>query len=331
MCKNDVVIVSFIFFLFCSCSKDKEIPRINQYSQVLNDELLTTMPGDLLLVDNYLVWSDPFSHNHFLHVHSASTGKELGVMGKVGKGPKEFVTPMINRYCVDNKIFAVDANGKTVGFLSIDSLINGQESFCEVSDTERELKMEKMDHGMYIETTKNGSETYFRSVIDGHESFCGVYPIPKIKKHIGTYEFYDSTRGLFVVTSFRFPYLALYKRENSVFTLLWERKADQKNYIITDDDIIFDRKIKGASDVCMSKDYIITLERDREKDPVDESIVRRDISKFPHTVFLYDYTGNLLKIVDVGMPIMRIVAGSNSNTLYMIGGNPDYVLAKCEL
>ena len=113
--------------------------------------------------------------------------------------------------------------------------------------------------------------------------------------------------------------------------MLWERKADQKNYIITDDDIIFDRKIKGASDVCMSKDYIITLERDREKDPVDESIVRRDISKFPHTVFLYDYTGNLLKIVDVGMPIMRIVACSNSNTLYMIGGNPDYVLAKCEL
>ena len=102
-------------------------------------------------------------------------------------------------------------------------------------------------------------------------------------------------------------------------------------YNITDDDIIFDRKVKGANDVCMSKDYIITLERDRERDPMDESTVRRDISKCPRTVFLYDYAGNLLKIVDVGMPIMRIAAGNNSNTLYIIGGNPDYVLAKCEL
>lgn len=331
MCKNTIIVVSLIFFYFCSCSKEIEVPRISLHSQVLNDELLTMMPGDLLLVDDYLIWSDPFSHDFFLHVHSASTGKELGMMGKVGEGPKEFITPMINRYCVDNKIFAVDANGKTVGFLSIDSLINGQEPFCEVSDTERKMKMEKMDHELYIETTKNGSETYFRSIIDGHESFWGVYPIPKMKKHIGTYESYDSTKGLFVVSSFRFPYLALYKRENLTFTLLWERKSDKKNYIITDDDIIFDRKVKGANDVCMSKDYIITLERDRERDPMDESTVRRDISKCPRTVFLYDYAGNLLKIVDVGMPIMRIAAGNNSNTLYIIGGNPDYVLAKCEL
>lgn len=77
--------------------------------------------------------------------------------------------------------------------------------------------------------------------------------------------------------------------------------------------------------------YIITLERDRETDPMDETTVRRDISKCPRTVFLYDYTGRLLKIVDVGMPIMRIAANRNSNVLYMIGGNPDYVLAKCEL
>ncbi len=300
-------------------------------SQVLNDEIFTMKPGDLLLVDNYLVWSDPFARDYFLHIHNSSTGEELGVMGKVGEGPKEFVTPVINRCCVNRQIFAVDANGKTVGYLSIDSLLSGKEPFCEVTGKEKEMKMEKMDHDLYIESTDDGSDVYFRTMINGQESFWGVYPIPEMKQHIGSYQSYDPVEGLFVFTSFNFPYLALYKRDKTTFTLQWEHKGNEENYIITDDRIVFDRKIRGMRDVCMSKDYIITLERDRETDPMDETTVRRNISKCPRTVFLYDYTGCLLKIVDVGMPIMRIAANRNSNVLYMIGGNPDYVLAKCEL
>lgn len=333
MRENVIILVGFIFLFFSSCSskEDDKVQRINLNSEILNDELLTMMPGDLLLTNGYLVWSDPFSHEYFLHVHSASTGKELGVMGKVGEGPKEFVTPMINRYCVNNSIFAVDANGKTVGYLSIDSLINNKEPFCRVSDKEKEMKMEKMDHEMYISATENGSEMYFKTLINGQKSFWGVYPIQEMKEHIGIYESYDPKEGLFVITSFNFPYLALYKKEDTTFTLQWERKSNKENYIITDDRIVFDRKIKGARDVCMSKDYIITLERDRERDPMDETTVRRNISKCPRTVFLYDYSGALLKIVDLGMPVMRIAANRDSNTLYVIGGNPDYVLAKCEL
>ena len=330
MYKNIIIIIAF--FLISSCAfKKKDVQRINLQSQVLNDEIFTMMPGDLLLVDNYLVWSDPFARDYFLHVHSSLTGEELGVMGKIGEGPKEFVTPIINRYCVNHQIFAVDANGKTIGYLSIDSLINGKEPFSEVTDKENEMKMEKMDHNLYIKSTDNGSDAYFRTIIDGQESFWGVYPIPEMKEHIGSYKSYDPVEGLFVFSSFNFPYLALYKREKSTFTLQWEHKSGEENYIITNGKIVFDRKIKGVRDVCMSKDYIITLERDREKDPMDETTVRRNISKCPHTVFLYDYAGHLLRIVDVGMPIMRITANRNTNVLYMIGGNPDYVLAKCEL
>lgn len=324
--------VSVVFFLISSCvSKKTDVQRISLQSQVLNDEIFTMMPGDLLLVDNYLVWSDPFARDYFLHVHNSLTGEELGVMGKIGEGPKEFVTPVINRYCVNHQIFAVDANGKTVGYLSIDSLINGKEPFCEVTSKENEMKMEKMDNDLYIKYTDDGSDAYFRTIIDGQESFWGVYPIPEMKEHLGSYQSYDPVEGLFVFSSFNFPYLALYKRENLTFTLQWEHKSDEENYIITDEKIVFDRKIRGIRDVCMSKDYIITLERDRENDPLDETTVRRNISKCPRTVFLYDYMGRLLKIVDVGMPIMRIAADKNSNVLYMIGGNPDYVLAKCEL
>ncbi|WP_302614518.1 hypothetical protein [uncultured Bacteroides sp.] len=84
---------------------------------------------------------------------------------------------------------------------------------------EKEMKMEKMDHDLYIESTDDGSDTYFRTIINGQESFWGVYPIPEKKEHIGSYKSYDPVEGLFVFSSFNFPYLALYKRDKTIFTL----------------------------------------------------------------------------------------------------------------
>lgn len=55
------------------------------------------------------------------------------------------------------------------------------------------------------------------------------------------------------------------------------------------------------------------------------------MSKCPHTVFLYDYDGNLVKIVDLGIPVMRIAADCQDNVLYAIGADPDYILVKYEL
>lgn len=51
----------------------------------------------------------------------------------------------------------------------------------------------------------------------------------------------------------------------------------------------------------------------------------------PSYCFLYDYDGNLVKIVDLGIPVMRIASEEQSNTLYAIGVNPDFVLVKYEL
>ena len=81
----------------------------------------------------------------------------------------------------------------------------------------------------------------------------------------------------------------------------------------------------------MSKDYIIALQRDYTVDDMDERKVGRDVSKCPRTVFLYDYDGNLRKIVDLGIPVMRIAADHRSNVLYAIGADPEYLLVKFEL
>lgn len=331
---NKLVIAILGGLLLWSCtSNNMNAERISVQPCVLNDELYTVMPGDLVLNNEYLVWSDPFSQDdYFLHVHSVQNGKELGVMGKIGEGPTEFVTPSISRHCIENNIIAKDANGNTAGYLSIDSLVNGKEPFRELPDSVKQLKMVKLDSGLYISRTEDGNENYFKSVINEKESYWGVYPVSEVKEHVGGYDAYDAKEGIYVYASFNFPYLALYQRNGDTFQLKWERRAGEKNYQISDDGrLVFDRKIMGAGDVCLSKDYIITLERDRKVDPMDESTVGRNISKCPQTVFLYDYDGNLLKIVNLSMPVMRIAADRRNNILYAIGAKPDYVLSKFEL
>ena len=63
-----------VLTVFTSCTSTDVPDKMSLQPQVMNDSLLTTMPGDLLLIDDYLVWSDPFSDNKFLQVHRSCDG-----------------------------------------------------------------------------------------------------------------------------------------------------------------------------------------------------------------------------------------------------------------
>lgn len=325
----------FASFLLCSCANEKK-PNVEYVSvthEVLNDDILTTMPGDLLVAGDFLVWEDPFARDYFVHVHEKSTGNKVGVMGKVGEGPREFITGVISGACINNRFLAIDINGNTKGFLSIDSLVQGKDAFVQLTEAEKTSRPQLTEYvkDLYIGSTEEGDEYYFKAILNGKEVKFGNYPIPEVKEHIANERGYNQSRGVLASACSRFPYLALYKNDGKTFSLAWEHKSDGKEYDVRDDEIIFDRRFGGIFGLCMSKDYIITLQRDRSKDDMDESTVGRDVSKCPHHVFLYDYEGNLVKIVDLGIPVMRIAAEEKDNTMYAIGANPEYALVKYEL
>lgn len=323
-----------LYFFLLSCQNGGEdVLYEKRIYKLLDGDIMTTMPGSLTVAGDFLVWTDPFARDYFVHVHDKKTGKKIGVMGKVGEGPQEFISGSISGGLVDKRFFATDVNGNTKGFLSLDSLVMGKATFIPLSDSERLSRptMSELAEDLYVGTTKDGADTYFEANIQGHTSTFGVYPVPEVKQHIGGVKAYNSEKGLLAFASFRFPYLALYQKTENAFEFLWERKSKGNEYEIADDRIIFDRTQGGIFELCMSKDYIIALERDRKRDPMDETTVGRDISKCPRTVFLYDYSGNLIKIIDLGIPVMRIAADCQDNVLYAIGADPDYVLVKYEL
>ena len=325
----------FAAFVLCGCTGEKKqnVEYISATHEVLDDDIMTTMPGTILIAGDFLVWENPFARDYFVHVHEKSSGNKVGVMGKVGEGPREFITGSISNSCVGNRIFAEDINGNTVGFLSIDSLVQGKDAFVQLTEDEKTSRPKLTEYvkDLYIGWTEDGDEHYFKAILNGKEVKFGNYPIPQVKEHVSNEMAYNRERGVLANVCSRFPYLALYKNDGETFSLVCERKSDGSEYEIRNGKIVFDRKVGGIFELCMSKDYIIALQRDRTKDDMDESTVGRNVSKCPHHVFLYDYEGNLVKIVDLGIPVMRIAAEEKDNTLYAIGANPEYVLMKYKL
>lgn len=316
----------------CHSGQEREVVREKATAQVLHNDIMTRMPGTMVVVGDYVVWEDPFARDYFVNVHEASTGKLVGKMGKVGEGPNEFITGGISAHCVGDRLFAADSNGQNRGFLSVDSLVAGKEPFRPLDFAQREVrpKMTELQHGVFVKRTEDGDEAYFKANIRGHESTFGVYPVKDVREHLGMTLAYDSVSGMLACASFTIPYLSLYQKQGDTFKLLWEEEAEI-GYDVSRGKIVPDQRVGGIFGLSLTKDYVVSLHRDWENEPLDGPVQGRDERLIPHLVYLYDYDSHLVKVVDLGMPVVRIASDRRSNTLYGIGLNPDYMLVKYEL
>lgn len=110
-------------------------------------------------------------------------------------------------------------------------------------------------------------------------------------------------------------YFSCYKKNDDNFRLIWENREEYK-YSENNNRIVFDNSRKGIYEMALTKDFIVTLQRDYVNDPTDESQVGRNFEKNPKTLFVYDYDGNLLKIIHYNVPIGRIAQNGFPGTVW---------------
>lgn len=322
--------ISLILLTACS-QKQTEVERLEMKPVVVYDSIESRMPGNLMINDRYAVWTDPFSSENLAHVIDLTTNKETGAFINMGNGPEEFITPAFS-LSPENELVVYDMNNDKIAYYSLDKMANGSAPLVSMQNkkTKGFTRIMQVDNNSLIYFDPK-AEYPFQT--ESGNSF-GKYPVnEKIKNSYDVFQgniAYNPHNGLFIYSTFSIPYIAAYQKKGTEFKLVWET-AGEADYAISDDKMILNRKKENAKELALTKDYIVTLQRDYLNDPTDETTVGRDFTKLPQTLFLYDYKSNLKKIIHLQMPILRIAADSKSNTVYAITVNPDFMLVKCEL
>lgn len=336
-----IILLSCMLCLLTNClsRKDKEreqvkeAERISLSTTIVNDSIESMMPGALFLTEDYILWTDPFHSDFFVHVLDRKTGKEIGGMVDIGQGPHEFVTPSAAK-CPGNGLFVYDLNSERTGIFSLPGAIVDKGDFLHG-------KMEQKDvtNIIFLDADRRVSfspvhQKPFTVIKDSEMKSFGKLPvegdIANPYNHFQGLFAYHPLKKCLVYSTFLFPYLALYREEGNSFKQQKEVFFSEE-YEVKHGAFSYFGERRGAIELALTSDYIVTLERDRKFDKTDDRNTGRDFMKLPHTVFLYDYELRLEKIADLGAPVLRLAADPKTNTLYAITVNPDFTLVKCEL
>lgn len=331
------LLIIYICVLLFSCTNKEHKVDIEAISYtVITDSIYSRMPGTLLISKDYLIWQDPFTTNSFMNIIDLESGHHVYSIGTIGQGPEEFNTPVISK-AYNNSIFVFDLNTNHQALYSLDSIATGQKPYLKYNDNQDELITEKIqisenqfvvvqpskEHKLKLITERDIVE-FGHSMIDDKDA-SNLYDINQ-----GRVQYNESNNKL-VFSSYLFPYLEIYDIKNNKADLSFHSKIDKSLYTKSGDEIRANKSRNGNMSMSLSKDYIITIQRDYESDNTDESTVGMDFYKLPRTLFLYDYDGNLKRIVDVGIPIFRIASSIENNDVYAIGVNPEFTIIKVEL
>jgi hypothetical protein len=327
-----------VFFLFLtgvlySC-KDLTPKSPERYSMTLTEiiceDIETRFPGEMYISGRYLLWTDPFNKEAFVHIVDTETGKEAGTMIRKGEGPDEFISPQIE-VMADNQVLAYDLFANRCAVLSIESCIAGGNPVVQKRMTEMKdfTSLVFLDEDHLVAFIPSANEPF---VMTEQKQSFGKQPF-KISNgydHFQGIVKYNPSNGYLFYSAFEIPYTALYKRDNRSFSLEKE-ELRTNDCSIENDNLIYNGNVRGPVGVTLTSDYIVTIDTDPKAEPVDYFKIGRDYTKLPKTVCLYDYTLQLRKVIDFGMPVVRITSSPQNNVLFVLGVNPDFTLYRVEI
>lgn len=340
MKRNYIGLLIGVFLCLVSCKEgaNRDIERVSVMVQVVTPDLVTSMPGTLLVYEKELVWEDAALGGN-IHIINRKDGEEIQLVQLQGGGPDELVTPGVV-WAPDRKLVAFDNNGAKQIFIPLDKLGANEDVEKEVVSLNNRflgLKPILLMNNQTIFITPDSVQP-FLLVSDSVISPFGHYPLAEVKDIDNKFDVlqgqvaYNPLTKRLLHTIGQLSYMALYKWNDGRFVLDREKEFSKIDYSLSERNLIIrDTPRYAPTAIAITKDYIVSIERDVANTSSSVSTKKtgggRRFSNAPHTVFVYDYDLNLLKIVDVGMPVFRIAADYSSNEVYLVGVNPDFCIA----
>jgi hypothetical protein len=306
---------------------------IHVVPDILYENIITQLPHFFMVKDNYLYFQGSENKDGFLQVIDLKRKEEKYRIGKIGAGPGEFRTPWVHK-SVNHGLIIEDVNSSFHAYVNIDSLFAGKPYMIKPPVKYR-LSTRRIGLGeneiLYL-APENQSPLF----LDTPDTSFQFGTTPFKEEYTNGFSVnqghivYNKSKDLVAYAARNYPYIVTYKRKNNEFFVQnethWDFNLDYLNGKIKLDDTK-----RGIHSLALSKDYIIAIQRDYEKDQTDENTVGWDLSKNPTTLFIYDYNLRFLNVVDLGMPISHLDANCENNLIYAISVKQDYVLVSYDL
>ena len=328
--------LSIIFLSYTSCSEKDEVERLTIEPTIVKADLMTSMPGELLALEDKLVWFD-LNPDAFLHVEDAMTGENILETGMLGGGPEDFTAPFISWY-PEGKVLVSDCFAERAMVLSFEKA--SKMIPLDISFSKKNLQC--VGENQYIQNNIGGSNS-FTFWNNGAESMFGRYPlkdeeISNAEEVLQGIHSYNPYNGYLIQSFPELSHIALYRFSGGNFEEIWTKTRPGLDYQIDKDGVlrINEGRNPAPSAIALTKDYIVTIERDkRTKETTVESHSEnrflRSFSKSPQTLFVYDYNFQLKRILYTRIPMFRLAATGNDNVVYFIGVKDEFCIAKCTL
>ena len=324
---------SILFFFVVSSfvhSCNNNPPRDElAFHKIIANDLFTMFPGTLRITSNHIILQNPFNKDAFLQVYNRQSGEEIISAGTIGRGPGEWNNPDISNV-IHDRIAIYDAYLKQFIFTDVPTILNISNP-ASIQKTDFILsKFVFLNESHYI--AAHWKETHpFEMISDGKVFSCGQYPFKKTVINSadcfqGILQIHPQ-RELLVYATLQNPYIALYRVGKENLTMTWENQFKAPQYSIVEGQLQWGKEQPdGVSDVAFTKDYIVCLVKDFKNEARGQ-----DVAAAPKTVYVFDYKGKIIHILDLPVHSVRLASDAETNTFYSVGLEPDYCIVEYDL
>jgi hypothetical protein len=335
---RNFIIITGILFSACThrTGEVRPVRKNLPASAVIADSLYLSFPGQLRVTSAHILLQTPFSSEGFLKIYDRKTGRESGWLGTVGGGPGEWTAPVLGNV-VKDKILLFDPNLKKYVIAETKTM------YREISEAKSMKKTDIQPSALVFVNERllvaaDYSETPFKALSDGEILPCGQYPFTETVAN--TYERFQGhlavhpERSLMIYATNDNPYIALYRVKPGSLEQVWEKQFKEPDYSISDGQLRWGtRQPAGVKEVTFTKDYIACLTEDeRNRENTFTLSLRGREMKIPlQSVYLFDYEGNPVYLLDPDTHIIRLASGTESNILYAVSVNPDFRIVTFDL
>lgn len=330
-----ITIFTFCLFIGCTSNSPKKVERVKVNPTVIADELYVTRTWNFFCTENSIVITDSKQTDGFMQIFSYA-GTLLKQTGRIGGGPEEYTVPLSIAYGKEG-IFTWDGysnQNPSICIAENKSTSDFKWNFISRPFETKEINAIQTDlSGNFIvyDPEKEDIITVYnpqgKQLVSG-----GKLPYPdqvsnKKQAYMGRIWYNPHNKKLLLCFG-NLPYAAIYKVDETGVKLEFEKYLAQKEYRITNGEIVFEEHGKNCkSECCLTKDYILSAENDKSYTGTDNSLN----SPKRHTISVYDYELNLVKIIDMQRPRLNIAAKGNDNAFYAIVLNPENCIVRVDL